>query len=50
MEKLAHEIWIFNGESVQFLGLPFSTRMWESNKVSYPGSLNAMIFGLQMCG
>ena len=27
MEKLAHEIWIFNGNPVQFLGLPFSTRM-----------------------
>lgn len=27
MEKLAHEIWIFDGEPVQFLGLPFSTRM-----------------------
>ncbi len=27
MEKLAHDIWIFNGNSVQFLGLPFSTRM-----------------------
>ncbi|MDF2156134.1 DUF4336 domain-containing protein [Vibrio sp. CAU 1672] len=27
MEKLAHEIWIFDGNSVQFLGLPFSTRM-----------------------
>lgn len=27
MEKLAHDIWVFNGESVQFLGLPFSTRM-----------------------
>ncbi len=27
MKKLAHEIWIFDGESVQFLGLPFSTRM-----------------------
>ncbi|WP_136068432.1 DUF4336 domain-containing protein [Modicisalibacter radicis] len=27
MEKLAHEIWVFDGEPVQFLGLPFSTRM-----------------------
>ncbi len=27
MEKLAHEIWIFDGEPVQFLGLPYSTRM-----------------------
>ncbi len=27
IEKLAHEIWIFDGSSVQFLGLPFSTRM-----------------------
>jgi len=27
MEKLAHEIWIFDGDSVQFLGFPFSTRM-----------------------
>ena len=27
MEKLAQEIWIFNGEPVQFFGLPFSTRM-----------------------
>lgn len=27
MEKLAHEIWIFDGSSVKFLGLPFSTRM-----------------------
>ncbi|MGY4879128.1 DUF4336 domain-containing protein [Vreelandella aquamarina] len=27
MEKLAHEIWIFDGSSVNFLGLPFSTRM-----------------------
>lgn len=27
MKKLADEIWIFDGEPVQFLGLPFSTRM-----------------------
>ena len=27
MKKLAHEIWIFDGETVPFLGLPFSTRM-----------------------
>lgn len=27
MEKLANEIWIFDGDSVRFLGLPFSTRM-----------------------
>lgn len=27
MEKLSHEIWVFNGEPVPFLGLPFSTRM-----------------------
>ncbi|CAM3144114.1 DUF4336 domain-containing protein [Vibrio mytili] len=27
MRKLADEIWIFDGEPVQFLGLPFSTRM-----------------------
>ncbi|CAG9296481.1 DUF4336 domain-containing protein [Celerinatantimonas diazotrophica] len=27
MEQLAPEIWIFNGEPVWFLGLPFSTRM-----------------------
>lgn len=27
MEKLTHEIWIFDGEPVQFLGLPYSTRM-----------------------
>ncbi|MGD9860249.1 MAG: DUF4336 domain-containing protein [Marinobacterium sp.] len=27
MKKLAHDIWIFDGEPVQFLGLPFSTRM-----------------------
>lgn len=27
MEKLANEIWIFNGEPVQFFGLPYSTRM-----------------------
>ncbi|MFC3022441.1 DUF4336 domain-containing protein [Vibrio zhugei] len=27
MEKLAEEIWIGNGKPVQFLGLPFSTRM-----------------------
>lgn len=27
MEKLAQNIWIFDGTSVQFLGLPFSTRM-----------------------
>ncbi|MDV6254367.1 DUF4336 domain-containing protein [Vibrio sp. EA2] len=27
MKKLANEIWIFDGESVQFLGLPFTTRM-----------------------
>ena len=27
MEKLAHELWIFDGEPVQFLRLPFSTRM-----------------------
>lgn len=27
MENLAENIWIFEGSSVQFLGLPFSTRM-----------------------
>ncbi|WP_136066009.1 DUF4336 domain-containing protein [Modicisalibacter radicis] len=27
MENLAHEIWVFDGSSVKFLGLPFSTRM-----------------------
>lgn len=27
MKKLAHELWIFDGEPVQFLGLPFTTRM-----------------------
>ncbi|QIA64951.1 DUF4336 domain-containing protein [Vibrio astriarenae] len=27
MEMLAQNIWIFDGTSVQFLGLPFSTRM-----------------------
>ncbi len=27
MKKLADDIWIFDGSSVQFLGLPFSTRM-----------------------
>ncbi|EJX1243342.1 DUF4336 domain-containing protein [Vibrio alginolyticus] len=27
MKKLAHEIWIFDGDPVQFLGLPYTTRM-----------------------
>ncbi|NVK58210.1 MAG: DUF4336 domain-containing protein [Alteromonadaceae bacterium] len=27
MKKLTNELWIFDGDSVQFLGLPFSTRM-----------------------
>ncbi|MEF1292096.1 DUF4336 domain-containing protein [Vibrio sp. M260118] len=27
MEKLAQDIWIFNGNSVPFFGLPYSTRM-----------------------
>lgn len=27
MEKLAHDIWIFDGDAVKFLSLPFSTRM-----------------------
>ncbi|NIY92934.1 DUF4336 domain-containing protein [Vibrio diazotrophicus] len=27
MEKLANEIWIFNGDPVPFFGLPYSTRM-----------------------
>ncbi len=27
MQKLATDIWIFDGDSVQFLGLPFTTRM-----------------------
>tara|TARA_Y100001956_G_C3955451_1_gene114519 strand:- start:39 stop:476 length:438 start_codon:yes stop_codon:yes gene_type:complete len=27
MEKLADNIWIVDGDTVQFLGLPFSTRM-----------------------
>ncbi|MFM2478778.1 DUF4336 domain-containing protein [Celerinatantimonas sp. MCCC 1A17872] len=27
MKKLAHNIWIFDGDTVSFLGLPYSTRM-----------------------
>ncbi|KXF83257.1 DUF4336 domain-containing protein [Enterovibrio coralii] len=27
MEKLSEDIWLFEGHSVQFMGLPFSTRM-----------------------
>lgn len=27
MEKLANELWVFDGESVPFFGLPYSTRM-----------------------
>ncbi|MBJ7554515.1 DUF4336 domain-containing protein [Marinomonas spartinae] len=56
MEKLADGIWIFNGDSVQFLGLPFSTRMtvvrltsgelWVHSPIKLSDSIKAQLDGL----
>ncbi|MCY7296393.1 DUF4336 domain-containing protein [Alteromonas sp. a30] len=53
MKKLAHEIWIFDGEPVPFLGLPYSTRMvvvrlssgelWVHSPIKLSESITAQI-------
>ena len=53
MDKLADEIWIFDGDTVQFLGLPFSTRMtvvrlsngglWVHSPISLTNSIKAQL-------
>lgn len=53
MEKLAQDIWIFDGSAVPFLGLPFSTRMtiirlsngelWVHSPIKLSSTLKAQV-------
>ncbi len=56
MKKLAQEIWIFDGDPVQFLGLPYTTRMtivrlsdgglWVHSPIQFSNSIREQINNL----